>query len=315
MVKSVTIKNIVKNTELEIAFENPVFVLNSIDWDSPSVFMESYRVPFQIGESLSGVTVGVRMPTITGYVVADKSKITTSGKSWEDYFKEQEQQIEESKLVLDRLISVYQDVIIQVGEYLLEARPTQAPKYATTYEENNEVMCFFSIQFECYKPLFYKNSKIVDLAVTTGKFHFPLIIPQDEKLIFGEIMQRQSINIENSGDVDAGCVIKVSANGGVVKDPKVYNVNTGEFIGFENVTLQDGDYITITTDVGEENAIKHESETAKDVSVVGNITKGSKFIRIQLGSSFYAYDVEEEYRNNIEVSVMFTEKYFNIRGM
>ena len=128
-------------------------------------------------------------------------------------------------------------------------------------------------------------------------------------------MRRQSMSIENNGDVNAGCVIKISTNGGSVKDPKVYNVNTGDYIGFENVTLQDGDYITITTDIGEENAIKHIAETAENLSVVGSITQGSKFIQIQQGSSFYAYDVGEEYRNNIEVSVMFTEKYFNVRGM
>ena len=315
MINKVNILNLVTNKSVDIDKEGTTFILDEVDWDSPSVSMETYRVPFQVGETLAGVMVGTRKPTITGYIIADMSNVDTLGMTWDEYYKIQEQMIEEKKLELDKIISVYQDVLIEANGYYLDARPTQPPKYSNNEMENNQVLCFFQLGFECHRPLFYQGSKTINLATIIGKFHFPLVIPKTEKLIFGEIMRRQSMGIENNGDANAGCVIKISANGGSVKDPKVYNVNTGDYIGFENVTLQDGDYITITTDIGEENAIKHVADTAEDVSVVGSITKGSKFIQIQQGSSFYAYDVGEEYRNNIEVSVSFTEKYFNLRGM
>ena len=316
MINKVNILNIITNNSLELDRAGNMFVLDEIDWDSPSVSMETYRVPYQVGKTLAGVMVGTRKPTITGYIIADMSKQSPLGMTWTEYYDLQEQMIEESKLVLDKVISIYQDVQIEANGYYLDARPTQPPKYSNKEKENNKVLCYFELEFECYNnPLFYQSSKTVNLATIIGKFHFPLVIPRTEKLIFGEIMRRQSMSIENNGDANAGCVIKISANGGSVKDPKVYNVNTGDYIGFENVTLQDGDYITITTDIGEENAIKHIAETAENFSVVGSITQGSKFIQIQQGSSFYAYDVGEEYRNNIEVSVMFTEKYFNVRGM
>lgn len=315
MINKVNILNIVTNNSLELDKAGNKFVLDEIDWDSPSVSMGTYRVPYQVGETLAGVMVGTRKPTITGYIIADMSKQSTLGMSWTEYYDLQEQMIEESKLVLDKVISIYQNVQIEANDYYLDARPTQPPKYSNNERENNKVLCYFELEFECYSPLFYRSSKTVNLAMVIGKFHFPLVLPKTEKLIFGEIMRRQSINIENNGDANAGCIIKIGANGGSVKDPKVYNVNTGDYIGFESVTLQDGDYITITTEIGEENAIKHISETAENVSVVGNITQGSKFIQIQQGNTFYAYDVGEEYRNNIEVQVMFTEKYFNLRGM
>lgn len=315
MINKVNILNIITNNSLELDKAGNKFVLDEIDWDSPSVSMGTYRVPYQVGETLAGVMVGTRKPAITGYIIADMSKQSTLGMSWTEYYDLQEQMIEESKLVLDKVISIYQNVQIEANGYYLDARPTQPPKYSNNERENNKVLCYFELEFECYSPLFYRSSKTVNLAMVIGKFHFPLVLPKKEKLIFGEIMRRQSINIENNGDANAGCIIKIGANGGSVKDPKVYNVNTGDYIGFESVTLQDGDYITITTEIGEENAIKHISETAENVSVVGNITQGSKFIQIQQGNTFYAYDVGEEYRNNIEVQVMFTEKYFNLRGM
>lgn len=314
MINKVNILNMKTGAEIEINAKGNVFVLDEIDWDSPSVSMETYRVPFQVGQTLAGVMVGTRKPTITGYVIADMSKENILGMSWEQYYEIQEQKIEESKVILDRFVSIYQDVRIEANGFYLNARPTQPPKYSNKEEENNQILCYFQLEFECYNPMFYGESKTVELATSISKFHFPLVIPP-EKVIFGEIMRRKSISIENTGDSNAGCVIKVIANGGVVRDPKIYNVNTGDYIGFENVTLEDGDYITITTDIGEENAIKHIASSAKDVSIVGSVIVGSRYIQIEQGKNFYAYEVSEEYKNNIEVSVMFTEKFFNIRGM
>lgn len=314
LVDGIVIRNAVSNVEQEISSDNSVFVLDSIDWDSPNISMESYRVPFQIGQTLSGVTVGTRKPTVTGYVVADMSKITALGKTWEEFLNEQEQQIEESKLALDKLISVYQDVIIKTGEYSLSARPTQPPKYSTERKENNEIMCLFTLEFECYDPLFYSESKMVDLASITGEFHFPLIIPP-EGVVFGKIMRRQSVLIENAGDSNVGCVITITAVGGQVKNPSVYNVNTGKKIVLEGVTMNDGDTITINTNVGEENVIQHIQSESRDISLIGYVKTGSDYIKIEQGSAYYAYEVDEQYKNNIEVRISYIERYFNIRGM
>lgn len=315
MIESIKCRNVVTQKEITIEKSAKVFVLDEIDWDSPSVSMESYRVPYQVGQTLAGVTVGTRKPTVTGYVVADTSNINPLGKKWSEYLKEQEQQIEESKIELDKMFSVYQDVIIEANGYYITGRPTQPPKYSTKEEDNNEIMCYFKLEFECYSPLFYSTSKMIELATTAGEgLHFPLIIPS-EGVVFGKIEKKQSINITNNGDSDVGCTIKVGASGGVVKNPKIYNVNTGQYISFDDVTLQDGDYITITTSIGEENAIHHVVETSTDVSLIGNISIGSEFIQIKQGSYYYAYEVDKQYENNIDVSIEFTERYFNIRGM
>lgn len=315
MINKINVLNTVTNKALEINRNGTEYVLDEVDWDSPSVSMETYRVPYQIGETLAGVMVGIRKPTIIGYIVADMKEQSFLGMNWNEYYKLQEQKIEESKLVLDKLISIYQNVRIEVNGYYLNAKPTQPPKYSVNEMENNEVLCRFELEFECYEPLFYQSSKTIDLALVEGKFHFPLIIPEEKGIILGEVKRRQSMSIENNGDVNIGCIIKITATGGVVKNPKVYNVNTGEFIGFENVTLNDGDYIIINTNIGEENAIKHITEEREDVSVIGNMTKGSKFIQIQHGNNFYAYEVEQEYKNNVEISITFIEKHFNVRGM
>lgn len=315
MIESIKCRNVVTQKEITIEKSAKVFVLDEIDWDSPSVSMESYRVPYQVGQTLAGVTVGTRKPTVTGYIVADTSNINSLGKKWSEYLNEQKQQIEESKIELDKMFSIYQDVVIEANGYYITGRPTQPPKYSTKEKENNEIMCYFELEFECYNPLFYSKSKMVGLTTTNGGLHFPLIIPIKEGVVFGKIAKKQSINITNDGNSDVGCTIKVSASGGIVKNPKVYNVNTGQFISFDNVTLQDGDYITITTSIGEENAIQHVAATSTNVSLIGDISVGSEFIQIKQGSYYYAYEVDEQYENNIDVSIEFMERYFNIRGM
>lgn len=312
MIKSIKITNVDRQEEITIG--DKVYILDEIDWGSPSVDMSSFKVPFQVGETFSGISVGTRKISVIGYVIADMSGENVLGMKWDEYFELQEQKIEQSKLKLDKIISVYQNIQIQAGEYFIDAIPTQPPKYSTKEQENNEVLCLFSLEFQCYNPLFYSQGKQISLAETEGLFHFPLTIPS-EKVVFGRIMKRQSVLIENNGDSKAGCIIIIKAVGGTVENPKIYNVNTNDFISFEDVTLKDGDYITINTEIGEENAVKHSIEDSRDTSVIGNIIYGSKFLQIEQGASYYAYEVDEAYKNNVDVSIEFTEHYFNIKGM
>lgn len=315
MISEIIITNVKTGESVTISQSSNQFVLDYVDWDTPIVTMDSYRVPFQIGESISGVTVGRRSPTIYGYVVSPVTGQSILGMTWEQYYQMQEQGINDNKEILDRLISVYQDIRIDVGEYHLDCRPTASVKYSSNEQENNEVMCYFAISLDCFDPLFYRDEETYDLASVDAKFHFPLIFPQGSGIVFGEIMKRQSVAIENSGDVDVGCTIVVRSTGGTVSDPRIYNVNTGEYIEFQGVTLDDGDYITITTETGEENAIKHDTSESTDVSIVGNMLEGSTFLRITQGSDMYAYSVDEEQMNNLEVYISFVPKYFNVRGM
>ena len=313
MVSGINVRNVVTGDSIDITKSSDMFVLDSIDWDSPAVTMNTYRTPFQIGESLSGVTVGKRFPSLTGYVVSRVEGVSLTGKTWDEYYALQEEGINQNKRILDKIFNVNEDVVITANGYMLNARPSMPVKYSTYEQENNEVMCLFTVSFECFYPLFYKDSITVDLAAVSEAFEFPFEIPEDG-IVFGEIMRRQSVTVQNDGDIDVGCEIIIRASGGVVEDPKIYDVYSGEFMEFSGVSLSDGDYIRITTETNEEGAIKHSAESG-DVSIVGQIVEDSTFLKIRKGSSLYAYQVEEEQQNNIEVSVSFTPKYYNFEGM
>ena len=71
MIQELQIINKVNGQQLSLARDGSTqYVLDEIDWDVPSVSFSTYRVPFQIGVSLSGVELGTRQPSITGYIIS-----------------------------------------------------------------------------------------------------------------------------------------------------------------------------------------------------------------------------------------------------
>lgn len=319
MINTITIINAVTGKEIELGNgDNGKYVLDSIDWDTPAVEQETYRVPFQIGKTLEGVTVGTRKPSLTGYVIADTKGMNPTGTTWDEYLNAQQEQINDNKQELDKVISLHQDVIIQAGEYQIVGRPTQPPKYSSDAIENSEVYCLFTLEFECYNPLFKKDSKIVHFAYTDNKLVFPLILTEDKKdeyVVFGEIAKRTSVLMENTGDVEVGAKIVISAVGGDVKNPSVYNVQTNERISFYDLTISNGDSIIINTEIGEEDIILHHGSTGKEESIIGLLTIDSILFKVLQGEYYYSYEVDETSRNNIEMYIEFTERFYNIRGM
>lgn len=427
MIDDIILTNLSTNGSIAMHRGSGPYVIDEIDWDSPAVSMSTYRVPFQVGSTLSGVTVGTRKPSIIGYVIADLSDVNVLGMTMTEYYAEQLRQIEEAKAVLNKLINVYQDLRIEADGYYLIGRPTMPVKYSTKEGENNDVLCQFEIEMECYDPLFLGESKTVALASAEPMFHFPAIFPYDGNLavpyeqgivtdtgdistsgvtprhyatdyilvegkenlyynmcdgvrdavglpylrvakydedrtfisrvlrlppdvpkiskldisdaqyirlsfplgtgikvfvdddrdtgvVFGQILNRKTMEVMNNGDADVGCEIKITAIAGV-SNPRIYNVGTNEFIEFENITMEAGDIITINTNIGEQQAVWHDSSENKDISIVGNLKDGSTFFKIAPGSGLYAYSVPEGYENNVEIMISYTEKYFNLTRM
>lgn len=317
MVSEITIQN-VQTGQKETFNCSPPFVIEQIDWGQPEITFDSYRVPFQIGETNSGVVVGKRAPYFIGYVVADLSGVQTAGMPVQEYYRIQEEKINEEKKKLNKLFSVYQDVIITCGDYYLKCRPAFPVKYSSLDRENNDVLCMFSVDFISYTPLFYRDEKTVVLSTIKDMFHFPLVLTAnklDEHVVFGEVMKRKSVLIENEGDVPVGCVIEIRAVAGEVQDPRIYNVTKNEYIEFQNVVLSEGDSLIINTNIGEESAVHHVISTSEDRSVVGDIVKGSKFIQIEMGSNYYAYELGSGTETSVEIKVQYTELFFNTEVM
>ena len=232
------------------------FVIDEMDWDTPSISNESYRIPFQIGETISSTVVGIRKPKLIGYVVSNK--LISTGTTWENYYKEQEQDIINLKTSLNSFLNIYDDYEIIAGDYYLKCRLNEPIKYSVKESENNEVLCLFTAEFTCYNPMFFEVERSkTEFRHIDKRFHFPLTIPQETGIIIGVEELSVTKTIENTGDVKTGFIAVMKVINGVVKHPALRNLTTGEQIKvFDSVVVdsfETEDYIVINTNNGEED--------------------------------------------------------------
>lgn len=320
MIQKLQIINKVNGQQLSLARDGSTqYVLDEIDWDVPSVSFSTYRVPFQIGVSLSGVELGTRKPSITGYIVSRVYGREFLGRGWDEFLEAQLQDVEQKKYELNRVINPLQDIRIVVGEYFIEGRPSNAVKFSNKENENNEVLCMFTIDVDCFSPMFRLNKgKQTVLAKVQPKFRFPWILKETGN-IMGVVYNPKIINVINNGDCDIGGIIKLKAVGGTVQNPTIFNVDTQEQFMIR-LTLDDGDYLLINTKIGEESVIHHDANCfgtgqSKDENVIGDVLEGSSFLQFKQGSNLYGYSVEEGSDVFVNLTIDMDELFLNLKGM
>lgn len=319
MINEIVIEN--KRTEENITINkdgSTGFVIDEMDWDTPSISNESYRIPFQIGETISSTVVGIRKPKLTGYVVSNK--LMPIGTTWENYYKEQEQDIINLKTRLNSFLNIYDDYEIIVGDYYLKCRLNEPIKYSIKESENNEVLCLFTAEFTCYNPMFFEVERSKsEFRHVDKRFHFPLTIPQETGIIIGVEELSVTKTIENTGDVKVGFIVVMKVINGVVKHPTLRNLTTGEQIKvFDSVVVdsfETKDYIIINTNNGEEDIYYYDSSEGKTKDLIGEITLDSSFFQLQKGENIVMYEVDDSSKGQLEVTLYYDNQYFNIGAM
>lgn len=320
MIQELQIINKVTGKQANLARDGSTpYVIDKIDWDAPSVSLNTYRVPFQIGVSLSGVELGTRKPSIVGYIVSNVDGRQFLGKSWNEYLEAQLEDIEQKKYELNKVITPLQDVRIIVGDYYIDARPTSPIRFGDSEKENNEVLCLFTLDVNCLSPMFKLNKgKQTVLAQVQPKFRFPWILKETGN-IMSVVSNQKIINVINDGDCDIGGIIKIEAKSGAIENPKIFNVDTNESFMII-LTLAKGDYLTINTIVGEESVIVHRANylgtgKPKDENVIADVIEGSVFLQFRQGNNLYGYSVEQGEEIFVNVTIDMDEQFFNLKGM
>ena len=320
MIQELQIINKVNGQQLSLAMDGSTqYVLDEVDWDVPSVSFSEYRVPFQIGVSLYGTEIGTRKPSITGYVVSKVHGMEFLGKGWNEFLEAQLQDVEQKKYELNRVINPLQDIRVIVGDYFIEGRPSSAVKFSSKENENNEVLCMFTIDINCFSPMFRLNKgKQTVLAMVQPKFRFPWILKETGN-IMGIVSNNKIVNVINDGGCDIGGIIKLEAVVGTVQNPTIFNVDTQEQFMIR-LKLLEGDYLLINTKIGEENVIHHHvnylsTGKSKDENVIADVIEGSTFFQFKQGSNLYGYSVEQGSNAFVNLTIDMDELFFNLKGM
>lgn len=293
MIESITLKNLVTNQSILIDKTTSDWVLGEIDLGTVEGSHHSYKYVNQVGVYIDSTSLEERAVSIPGWVI---------GENFAD--------MKDNMTVLNRLVNPQHELELTLfDQYVLRFKPDYSIKYATPYEENNEVLCQFLIQGTCADPMFStKRGILTQIASILPKFHFPLIIPQDKGIILGLRQPDLLATIVNDGDIDTGMVIEFSCNTTVV-NPSLLHVGTQEFVKI-NKTITPGETITVSTVSGNKYVRGyHDGQTE-------NYFKywdwDSTWLQMYRGVNVLKYDADEGV-DGLSASVTFTPKLLEVQ--
>lgn len=194
----------------------------------------------------------------------------------------------------------------QYGDFIriIDCRVDNAPIF-----KKNTIFQGFTIQLLCLDPFWKDQTESrEDIATWIGNLEFDGLEITEAGLELGYREPSLIVNVYNGGDVRTGMRIVFRAIG-TVTNPELLNVDTGEFIKFNNLTLLSGDVLTVSTYYGK-----------KEITIASNgvVSDGfryldvdSTYIQLALGDNLFRYDAESN-QENLEVSIYHNNKYLGV---
>ena len=174
-------------------------------------------------------------------------------------------------------------------------------KFTIEYFEKKQIA---QIEIKCPMSLFRSTTEtLTDFSSLENMFAFPFAI-EESGIPFSESILGQQKSIINGGDVETGIVIRLHAIG-IVLNPKIYNVDTGEYM-ILNLEMQPGDEITINTRK-KEKSIRLISDGVES-NVVGTLSAGSTWFNLVPGDNVFTYEVDE-FSENLQCEFIICNQY------
>lgn len=144
----------------------------------------------------------------------------------------------------------------------------------------------FLIYLYCPSPFWEGEPYSIEINNCTNinpKFEFEF----DDEFELGEI-DYKNVNIVNDGDVPAGFIATLYANGEVI-NPIIKNTDTNEFLKL-NITMEKGEKIRIDTRINNKSIVRIK-DNDEDISCFEYLDPESTFLKINNGecANFYIY--------------------------
>ena len=284
-----------RGISIELNREGPLFLSSVEGFGGLEADIVSSKSAYQDGISISKTILKDRILTLNCYLSIDN---------------EQQRYILKKKLYnafnpkVAGHIKIYTDAGQLRGASNL--RVIQAPLFDDDYKGLNDIVSF---QIQLAMPLPYFEDLVenkVEFGSEVGNFFFDWELKEEGNEL--SIKNNSNVvNIFNSGDceVPLKLVFKASSN---VKNPRIYNVYTKEFIKI-NKTMEAGEIITITTNKG--NKRVESILNGKTSNIFNNLDIQSDFIWLDIGDNVIAYDAEEMVEQ-LEVSIYYTNYYLGV---
>jgi len=181
--------------------------------------------------------------------------------------------------------------------------------YINGYVESFEVDLFeqkqkAQISILCPKPHFINlSNSMIDFSSIVPLFEFPFSI-EEAGIEFSKLLVNQTKSIINNGDVSTGMLIELKAVG-LVLNPKIYNVETGESIILD-IEMQSGDIVRVNTNAGEKSITMIVDGV--ESNIINRMRYGSKWLQLESGDNIYLYTADE-FPENLTCTFIYQDKY------
>ncbi|MDI9491134.1 MAG: phage tail family protein [Bacillota bacterium] len=264
------------NTEkTEVVLNNrPPFYITSLEgFDAVENIISSVANYGQDGETVTGQRYAVRDLTIEGTITADSDK----------ELQQLKREITKA-FVRDLAGTLYYSR--HDKEYMIDVLIERAPKFIdteTNFAEN------YMIQLTAMNPYWMDASfydSLIPLSRVVNLFEFPLNIT--ENFEFATISSGEIIEIENNGDTAVGAVFYMEFIG-AVKNPRIYNVLTQEYFGF-NGDFTPADKFELSTEQGNKYAKKISSGV--ETNAMPDRMTDSTFLMLKKGMNYLQVQAE-----------------------
>lgn len=123
-------------------------------------------------------------------------------------------------------------------------------------------------------------------------------------MITGYRTLHKEVVLANDGDVPTGVQIQFVAKRGGVKNPKITNTKTGQFIRIV-CSMKIGDILLIDTDA------RHQVIELNGINCYQRIDRQSEPFELDVGDNYLEYDADENY-TNLDVNLYYRPKYLGV---
>lgn len=166
----------------------------------------------------------------------------------------------------------------------------------------------FFISLLCPSPFFEALHDIrTEIALWSGRFSFPLEIPEAEGIELGVRTPSRIITVENDGDVACGCAIYFKASG-TVSNPELLKTDTGEIMRI-NKTMIAGEVIAVFTHFANKQVLG--SFNGEHLNYFNYMDTDSSFFQLEPGANTLRYTADVN-ADLLDVSVFFRPLYLGV---
>ncbi len=209
---------------------------------------------------------------------------------------------------LHRYFQANKNLILTIGDRKINCKCTRA---VIDNKDGYFIDPVMHLEFTASDPYFYSTSDFgKNLAGIKPMFKFPYVVTKNKPLVIGYKLFSERSIFTNNGDRQVGLTAVFQATRGEATNIKFTNLKTGKYIKINNLTMEQGDKVTISTVRGSKSVIKFAKSTGESESIFKDVDRLSDFFYLDVGENLLKYEADLG-QTNVDVYLYYTPVYSN----